>query len=126
MDQTVSTLSPGKIDSYRKALRSRQKLTGEAVGIRLQRAWEVTMRAASILKQDFGVKKVRVFGSVTQPRLFHARSDVDLAVWGLAEHDYFRAVGILQGLDASIGVDVILAEDASPQLAKAIENGQDL
>ncbi|MEW5939439.1 MAG: nucleotidyltransferase domain-containing protein [Chloroflexota bacterium] len=126
MDQTVSAMTPAKLAAYRKALLTRQKLTKSLAEARLQKAWGVARRGAAILKSDFGAKKVMVFGSVTQPELFHARSDVDLAVWGLAEREYFRAVGILQGLDASIGVDVVLAEDASPQLAKAIEEGQEL
>jgi predicted nucleotidyltransferase len=66
------------------------------------------------------------FGSLTQPALFHKRSDVDLAVWGLAEPDYYRAVGILQGLDSSIEVDLVEYESASHSLQETIQHGAEL
>jgi len=46
---------------------------------------------------------------------------VDLAVWGLPEDVYFRAVGRLQSLDANISVDLVAVEKASSRLQKKIE-----
>jgi predicted nucleotidyltransferase len=54
-----------------------------------------------LLKEDFGATRVAVFGSLVQPRLFHSRSDIDLAVWGLPESDYYGAVGRLLSFDLS-------------------------
>ncbi len=120
MSHTVSTLSPTDLASYRKALKSRVTSTRSQAESRLKRAHEVASRAALLLKKDFGVKKVVVFGSLTQPNLFHLRSDIDLAVWGLTGRDYYRAVGILQSLDSSIEVDLIAFEDATESIQSTI------
>lgn len=87
---------------------------------RFQKASDIASRAAIILKRDFGVKKVLVFGSLVHPHLFHAHSDIDLAVWGLTGRDYYRAVGILQGLDPDISVDIIAFEEASKSMQETI------
>lgn len=91
------------------------------VEVRRERAWQVARRAAEILKEEFKVKKVMVFGSLTQPHLFHFRSDVDLVVWGLEGREYYRAVGVLQGLDTTIEADVVNFEDAPPRLRAVIQ-----
>lgn len=126
MNRTVAALSPAELEAFRQALKARPKLTKSQDEARFQKAWTVARRAAAILKQDFGVKKVVAFGSLTQPALFHKHSDVDLAVWGLAERDYFRAVGILQGLDDSIEVDLIEYENASDSMQATIQRGTEL
>ncbi|KAA3664800.1 MAG: nucleotidyltransferase domain-containing protein [Chloroflexi bacterium] len=84
------------------------------------RAWQVAEQGAALLKSEFGAERVAVFGSLLAPNLFHHRSDVDLAVWGLPEDDYFRAVGRLQSLDGQISVDLVVVEMASPRLQKKI------
>ncbi len=126
MNRTVAVLSPTDLEAFRKALKTRPRLTKSQDEARFQKAWTVARRAVAILKQDFGVKKVVAFGSLTQPALFHKRSDVDLAVWGLAEGDYYRAVGILQGLDSSIAVDLIEYENASKSMQETIQMGMEL
>ncbi len=73
------------------------------------------------MRTEFQVTKVVAFGSLTQPELFHQRSDVDLAVWDLDERLYFRAVGRLQGLDPRIGVDLVMFDDGKPSLRAAIQ-----
>ena len=81
----------------------------------------MAQQAAQILRADFGATRVRVFGSVCSPRLFHQHSDVDLAVWSLQKSLYYQAVGRLQGLDPDIAVDVIEVERASPALQDVIQ-----
>jgi len=120
MSRTVSTLAQTDLDLYRKALRDRMEATRSYADSRLKKALELASRAASILKEEFNVKKVVAFGSIVNPRLFHAHSDVDIAVWGLAGRRYYRAVGILQSLDAEIAVDVVAFEDASKSIQETI------
>ena len=55
------------------------------------------------------------------PALFHRRSDVDLAVWGLDEKDYYRAVVSLLSLSPEIEMDLIEVERARPALQAVIE-----
>lgn len=119
LDRTVSGLTPKELELYRQAFYKRKRVKCQAPE-RLKRARKVVRRAAKILKEQFGVEKIALFGSTLQPSLFHARSDVDLAVWGLDEYKYFRAVGVLQSLDPEIGVDVIEFEFASSRMQETI------
>jgi uncharacterized protein len=119
MPRTVSELSPDELEFYRKALRNYKRVKSIAPA-RLTQARKVARKAASILRKQFGVEKVILFGSVVNSPLFHSRSDVDIAVWGLDEKMYFRVVGILQGISSEIGVDLVLFETASPAMQEVI------
>jgi predicted nucleotidyltransferase len=90
--------------------------------VRLDRAHQVARRAAAFLKSKFSAVRVILFGSVINSDLFHRRSDVDLAVWGINDHDYFRAVGMLQSLDPEFSIDLIIFEEASDSLQMKILN----
>ncbi len=74
-----------------------------------------------MLKKEFGVKRVVVFGSLCHPNLFHEQSDVDLAVAGMNERQYLRALGRLLDLDADWSIDLIELESARPNLRQTIE-----
>lgn len=117
--RTVGNLSPAELDFYRKALRNRTRIKSQAPE-RLARARKIARLAAKILKEKFGVEKVALFGSTLRPSLFHLRSDVDLAVWGLDENQYFRALGVLLEIDPEISVDLIEFEFASPRMQETI------
>jgi predicted nucleotidyltransferase len=81
----------------------------------------VAQQAAAFLRQFYGVERIALFGSVAQPQRFHARSDIDLAVWGLDERCYYRAVGELQALTPEFAIDLIRGEEASLWLVQTIE-----
>lgn len=117
--RTVGNLSPSELDVYRKALRHRKRLR-TLDSVRLTRAQKVARKAASILRKEFGVERIVLFGSVANSKLFHSRSDVDIAVWGLDDHIYFRAVASLLGIDSEISVDLITYETASSAIQEAI------
>ena len=109
------------MQQYRAAARRSQAQKAAQLALRHQRAWCVAQQAAQILRTDFGVARVVVFGSVCFRHLFHPHSDVDLAVWGLEESLYYQAVGRLQGLDPDIAVDVIEVEQAPHALQEVIQ-----
>ncbi len=100
-----------------------QKERQESLKRRHDSAWSLAAKAAEFLRKNFDVSKIVVFGSVAQSELFHPVSDVDLAVWGLNPGVYFRAVGQLQALDPQISVDLIMFEEASESLQRAIIEG---
>jgi predicted nucleotidyltransferase len=126
MDRTVSTLSSTDLASYRKSLKRRQRAKSPS-SARLEKAHEIAYRAALILKDQFGVKKVVLFGSALHPKLYHAHSDIDLAVWGLSGRTYFQAVGVLQSLDPDFKIDLISFDDALPALREGIQrDGKEL
>lgn len=126
MDQTVSKLSSADLASYRKSLKRRQQAKNSNTA-RISRAQEIAHRAALILKEQYGVKKVVLFGSILQPHLFHLHSDIDLVVWDLTGREYFQAVGVLQSLDQDFKIDLISFEEALPSLQKVIQrDGKEL
>ena len=59
-----------------------------------------------------------LFGSLLHPELYHARSDIDLAVWDI-QH-YFKAVEQLIDLDPEIEFDLAPVEDARPGILALI------
>ena len=126
MDRTASVLSPADLASYRKALKKLR--SGKKPDFaRVQKAQKIARQAALMLKEQFGVEKVILFGSVVHPHLFHAGSDIDLAIWDLTGREYFRAVGLLQSLDAEIKIDLVVFSEASPVLQAVIQrDGKEL
>jgi predicted nucleotidyltransferase len=86
-------IEPAKLAHYRATAQKRQQLAEQRLRERLTRANVVAQQAAAFLRQFYGVERIALFGSVAQPQRFHARSDIDLAVWGLDERCYYRAVG---------------------------------
>ena len=88
---------------------------------RYQCAWNVARQAAVILKEQFGAQRVVIFGSALFAHRFHLHSDVDLAVWGLDEKLYYRAVARLLDIEPTIPVDLVEAESASPAMLARIE-----
>jgi predicted nucleotidyltransferase len=106
---------------YRATARQRRQKKARELALRHQRAWEVAQQAAQILKEQFRAERVAAFGSVLSDKRFHPRSDVDLAVWGLDERVYYRAVSRLLDLDPTIPIDLIEFELAPPALQAIIE-----
>jgi predicted nucleotidyltransferase len=121
MDQTAIDLTSTAMETYRRTARARARARQERVTARQAAAWAVARRAAAALKEEFGASRVAVFGSLVRPKGFHLRSDVDLAVWGLDERLYFRAVAHLLDLDPSIEVDLVEVEQARPALQAVIQ-----
>lgn len=114
-------ISPAQMSLYRQTAQARQRAKEAALAQRKERAWETARRAAEILKGEYGATQVVVFGSLAGNLPFHERSDIDLAVWGLPERDYFRAVSRLLSIDPAIPIDLIEFENARARLQKVIE-----
>ncbi|MBI1930796.1 nucleotidyltransferase domain-containing protein [Candidatus Poribacteria bacterium] len=119
--KTLVQVSQEKMAVYRATAQRRQAEQQRQLEQRRERAWKLARQAATFLREHFGVSQVVVFGSLARNDRLHLRSDVDLAVWGLDEKLYYRAVGRLLALDASIEVDLVMAEDAPATLRTTIE-----
>ena len=118
--RTALSLTPKEVESYRRAaLLVKPKRSKELKARRLH-ALRVARKAAKILKTEFGAEKVMVFGSLVHPALFHERSDVDLAVWGLSGREFYRAVSVLLDIEPSLSIDLIDFEDAHRALQDVI------
>lgn len=125
--KTALHLTAVEINKYRRASLKVRILPNKAVRARRLRAWRVAHKAAKILRREFGVKKIVAFGSLLDPKLFHSKSDIDLAVWDIPTKEYYRAISLLLDIDPMISVDLINIEDAKPNLKKIItEEGREL
>lgn len=110
-----------EIDHYRRTAQRRLTFFERNRQQRLVKAWALAHKAADLLRERFAAQRVVVFGSLIHPEVFHGRSDVDLAVWGLQEEDYLRAVAAVTGLDKEISVDLIAIEEAPESLSELIK-----
>jgi len=115
------TITKEQMAVYRASAQQRQRQQLEHLRQRHQLGMTVAQQATELLKQEFRVEKVVLFGSMRSPDRVHERSDVDLAVWGLNPKHYYRAVGQLQGLHPDLSVDLVEAETASPHMLRQIE-----
>lgn len=83
------------------------------------------MDAVRLLVEHYGVTKAVVFGSLASGRFRPGRSDVDLAVAGLASSSYHRAwAEVVDSLGDEAFLDLVRIEEAGPRLRWAIEHGQ--
>ena len=119
-----------KMQSYITTARNRKQLERDCLKMRLQKAISVAKLAAQVLRSQFGASRVMLFGSVIShidELSFHADSDIDLAVWGMSNHLYFKAVGYLQGL-SEFAIDLVQAQNQNipAYMLSAISQGVDL
>ena len=114
-------VSTQQMEIYRATARQRRQRQAGKVAARYQQAWRVAKQAGQILKERFGAQRVAVFGSLLSAKRFHQHSDIDLAVWGLDQKIYYRAVARLLDLDTAISIDLVETELAPPALQSIIE-----
>jgi predicted nucleotidyltransferase len=119
--RTARDITPEEMEVYRRTAHKRWEEQQYKIAKRRERAWEVARRAALILKEEYGAQHVVAFGSLVRERGFHLRSDVDLAVWGVEEKLFCRAIARLLDIDPDISVDLVEAEEVQPSLKRAIE-----
>ncbi|GAB4542632.1 MAG: hypothetical protein Kow0063_34890 [Anaerolineae bacterium] len=76
---------------------------------------------AERLRTQFGARQVIIFGSATGSTPWHSRSDIDLAVEGLAPELFWKAWADLEDLlPPGLSVDLIPLETAGPALRARI------
>lgn len=112
-------ITPAQLEKYRRSAREREIARNKQLVARRERAWELAHQAADLLKKEFSVTRVVLFGSLLHTELFHEHSDIDLVVWDI-QH-YYRAVARLLDLDPEINFDLIPIEDAKPVILELIE-----
>ena len=117
-----SYLTQKNIAEYKRTAQKRWQQKQRQLARLRERAWQVAKQAAAILKDQFAVTQVIVFGSLARGDLFHAHSDVDLAVLGLDERQYYRAIGCILSLEPTIPIDIVRMEDVPATLQATIKN----
>ncbi len=77
---------------------------------------------AKLLRDRYGARHVILFGSLVGDGYFHQHSDIDLAVEGIDEVQYYRAVADLLALDPDFQFDLVMIEEAGPELKEIIRS----
>ena len=92
-----------------------------------EHAWELAQTASRLLKEHYGVNRVRVFGSLVDSGRFHEGSDIDLAVEGLKSDDYWEAVTYVLFLDDQFPIELVDRATCRPEIWGIVEQeGVDL
>ncbi|MDJ0657979.1 MAG: nucleotidyltransferase domain-containing protein [Crocosphaera sp.] len=92
---------------------------------RQQQGWEIARNSAEILKKQFGVKRVVLFGSMLNVEDLSPYSDIDLAVWGLSPNTIFKAGAAIEK-GHEFPIDLVEAEKAKLYIRQAIDRGVEL
>jgi predicted nucleotidyltransferase len=94
---------------YAKQARAQQARRLSALRLieRRERAWRTANAIAAFLRQNYPPVRILVFGSSLHPEVFHAQSDIDLAVEGLPWAAYLRAWNEVERNFGEFKVDLI-------------------
>ena len=114
--KTAHDIEPSHWRNYRPFKITAEKNSTHAT---LAEATSVARSIAKELIERFGAKKVILFGSLAQGG-YNRWSDIDLAVWGIAPVDFFKAVGFATGFSKKWKVDLVDGEDCSKGLHDVI------
>jgi predicted nucleotidyltransferase len=110
------------LESYRDTMRRRGEQARREQEERRRRARRTARRVADFLRQTYDADRVALFGSAAEEEVpLSARSDIDLAVWGLDSADYFEAVARVQGEAAPFQVDLVRIEQCPDSLRDVIQ-----
>ena len=120
----VSDLRRAKILARIRTDRTNKAQRLVAMQQRQQIGMAIAKQAAQILKEQFHAKRVVVFGSLLNAETMHEHSDIDIAVWGLADEQMLSA---WTTLDSSIDfqstfpyIDLVPAEKVFPYIQDSI------
>ena len=108
-------------DTYRATLRRRTHQDMREQDKRRAQARSTACKVAQWLRSTYGVRRVVLFGSLAEEKVpLGPRSDIDLAVWGIAPELYFEAVARTQDEAAPFSVDLVQAERCAASLRAVI------
>jgi predicted nucleotidyltransferase len=114
-------LTPEKLTIYRTTAQRRREQERPVLDRRREQAWAAARQAARLLKEQFKATRVVVFGSLARDSGFTRWSDVDVAAWGIAPEDTFRAIGAVMDMNTEIEVNLVDVNTCRPSLLKVIE-----
>jgi len=117
----TSTPTPEQIEVYAATLRARTAETTRRRRQRREQAWTVAREAAQVLRSQFDVSGVWVFGSLAEGDHFTERSDIDMAATGLTPALHLEALGRLLRLSPDFEFDLVDLESCPDGLRQAVE-----
>ncbi|MEM7795196.1 MAG: nucleotidyltransferase domain-containing protein [Cyanobacteria bacterium P01_C01_bin.118] len=98
----------------------RQQQQSAQIEVLRHRAWQDVRQIAQILRQDFEVTGVFVYGSLLKER-FTADSDIDIALAGLAKDRFYEAVAAVNDV-CDRWVDLKPIESLEPYFWQRIQS----
>jgi len=111
----------GKYDEYKEHWRRRAEREQERRRTLAAEARAEAWRLGHLLTQEFGAKKVYLFGSLVREGKFHERSDIDLAAEGIEPRRFFEAGAALErACDYRYRVDLVDLERAKAGVKELI------
>mgnify|MGYP000856253333 FL=1 len=93
----------------------------QSLRLRKQQALRIAKQASRILRNQFGARKVVLFGSVTRKDDFGPWSDIDLAAWDIPPDRFFIAIAAVTGLSGDFKIDLVDPLSCKPLLRECIE-----
>jgi predicted nucleotidyltransferase len=118
---TTFNFTPEKLAVYRATAQRRREQEQSELDHRREQAWAAARQAARLLKAQFKATRVVVFGSLARDSGFTRWSDVDVAAWGIAPEDTFRALGAVLDMDTEIAVNLVDVNTCRTSLLEVIE-----
>ncbi len=126
-EETPIRYSDEQMAEYKRTARRRLEAEKRNRVARHARAWELAREAAALLRREYGVERIVVFGSVLDVERFTERSDVDIAAWGLTSANWLKAILAVQRLSPDIEINLVDVGACSQELLAIIErDGVDL
>lgn len=115
------SIPPEQMQKYKHTAQARWQTQRAQQRLRQQHAWQLAREAAKLLKDEYDAERVVVFGSLTQADRFSARSDVDLAAWGLTAANWLRAGAAVRDLSSEVELNLVDVTCCSPEVLAVIE-----
>ena len=115
------SIPPEQMQKYKRTAQARWQTQRAQQRLRQQLAWQLARQAANLLKDEYDAERVVVFGSLTQADRFSARSDVDLAAWGLTAANWLRASAAVRDLSSQTELNLVDVACCLPELVAVIE-----
>ncbi|MBN1359622.1 MAG: nucleotidyltransferase domain-containing protein [Sedimentisphaerales bacterium] len=123
MAKTALEMTKEQLAAYHTgaAVRRREVLLQPQTQARWEQAQRLARQAAQRLREEFGVRRVVLFGSALRRPSFTPWSDVDLAAWGLPPERFYAAVAAVTSLSTEIAVDLVDPDRCPAALRTVIE-----
>lgn len=115
------SITAEQMAAYKRGARERLAREERARQERRAQAWRVARRAAAQLRDEFGARRVILFGSAVTGARFGETSDIDLAVEGIAPERFWRAWAALDYIESPFEIDLIAIEFAPAAWVAAIQ-----
>jgi len=121
MSKTFRDLS---LEEKRKYIEVRKRLEEEEkklLDIRYEKALNLAKEISEILYKKYKAKKVLLVGSLKDKELFTKWSDIDLAVSGISDKDYFKAISEVLSLNTDFKIDIIDLDSCEEEIRLSLE-----